>query len=120
MRRENTSRTAARSAGRVAKERADVERAEDALRRTREAFDAVTDGVQDYFESANAAGYANYGSCVEDLGNAISRDCDFLDQISVERARCRASTWLRAAQMCFELPCVTADEDGRLDRIFPR
>jgi hypothetical protein len=35
------ARTAARSATRTAKERADVERAEDELRRTREAFDAL-------------------------------------------------------------------------------
>lgn len=87
---------------------------------TREAYDAVTAGVQTYFASANASGYASYGSCVEDLGAALSRDCEFLDQTSVERARCRASSWLRAGEMCFTLPCVTADEDGRLDRIFPK
>ena len=29
------------------------------------------------------------------------------------------SIWLRAAEMCFNLPCVLMREDGRIDRIFP-
>lgn len=90
-----------------------------AAQSTRESYDAVTDQVEAYYESANVAGYANYGSCVEDLGNALARDCDFMDTISVPRARCRARTWVRAAEMCFGLPCIAAAEDGRLDRIFP-
>ena len=75
--------------------------------------------MQTYYENANAAGYANYGSCVEDLGGALQRDCDFLEQGSVSRSKCRAETSLRAAEMCYELPCVVMDEDGRLNRIFP-
>lgn len=86
---------------------------------SRESYDGIVDGVGAYYESANTEGYANYGSCVQDLGGALSADCDYLEQGSARRARCRAETWLRAGEMCFDLPCVVESEDGRLDRIFP-
>jgi len=82
-------------------------------------YDAVIAAVLAYYENANTNGHANYGACVEDLGGALQRDCDYLEQGSVDRSRCRATTWLRAGKMCIELPCVMASEDGRLNRIFP-
>ncbi len=86
---------------------------------TREAFDAVTDGVAAFYEAQHTAGYSDYGSCVEDVGQAATRDCDCLTMASVERARCQARRWLNAAEMCFELPCVKIGEERRIQRIFP-
>ena len=80
---------------------------------------AVSDGVIQYYEDQNAEGWANYGSCVEDLGAVMIGDCGYLPDASVARSRCRAETWLRAAEMCFDLPCVSMEEDGRIERIFP-
>ncbi len=84
-----------------------------------EDFVAVVDSVTAYYEAANTAGYANYGSCVQDLGEAMTGDCGYLPDASLARSQCRAETWLRAADMCIDLPCVSMDEDGRIDRIFP-
>jgi len=86
---------------------------------TAEAYNAVIDGVRLYYEDQNSGGYANYGACVEDLGAALIRDCDALPDASVDRIRCRARFWLRAAEMCIDLPCIDMSEDGRIDRIFP-
>lgn len=86
---------------------------------TKDDFGAVQDRVAQYYEDQNAAGWANYGSCVEDLGEVMTGDCDYLPDASVERSQCRAETWLRAANMCFGLPCVSMEEDGRIERIFP-
>jgi len=82
-------------------------------------FLAVQDRVAQFYEAQNAAGWANYGSCVEDLGTAMARDCNHLPDASVSRSRCRAETWLRATDMCFDLPCVSMEEDGRIERLFP-
>ncbi len=86
---------------------------------TDEAYRAVVDGVEGYYEDQNAAGHANYGSCVEDLGAALIRDCAALPDGTADRERCRAQSWLRAGEMCFDLPCIDMSEDGRIDRIFP-
>jgi len=86
---------------------------------TTEEYNAVIDEVEAYYERQNAAGFANYGSCVEDLGIALINDCSYLSDGSPARSRCRAQTWIRAAEMCFDLPCVAMDEDGRIDRVFP-
>jgi len=82
-------------------------------------FVAVSDRVAVYYEAQNNAGWANYGSCVEDLGETMTGDCNYLPDASVQRSQCRAETWLRAAEMCFDLPCVTMEEEGRIERIFP-
>ena len=79
----------------------------------------VCDRVAQYYEEQNTAGFANYGACVEDLGGAMIGDCNYLPDASVDRSRCRSETWIRAAQMCFDLPCVSMEEDGRIERIFP-
>lgn len=92
----------------------------DAADGTRESFDAVVSGVAAYYTSADAANQSNYGACVEDLGNAVVGDCGYLESGSVARSRCMARAWLRAAEMCFDLPCVEGQEEGRLERIFPQ
>jgi 5'-nucleotidase len=83
------------------------------------AYEAVVAQIKVFFGVQNVSGFADYGSCLEDIGMVVERDCESLPNPSTERSHCRAEAWARSAEQCVELPCVSMDADGRIDRIFP-
>lgn len=65
--------------------------------------------------------YARYVGCAEDMADVLVKDCAYLEGASLEEMRrnCENSMRLRAAQICIKIPCIEANEEGRIERIFP-
>jgi 5'-nucleotidase / UDP-sugar diphosphatase len=60
-----------------------------------------------------------YSACAEDLAEMMVLDCSYLPNNSDERDRCKIRQMLYAAEMCIDIPCVEAKEEGRMERIYP-
>ncbi|MBU1534142.1 5'-nucleotidase C-terminal domain-containing protein, partial [Myxococcota bacterium] len=83
-------------------------------------FDGANKTFMNYVDSMKDKDFTRYASCTEDLGVQMKKDCEALPNNTDEKDRCKIQQLVIAAQICIDIPCVEAKEDGRMDRIFPQ
>ncbi len=62
---------------------------------------------------------SRYASCVADLADTMDKDCAALKERTSDYERCLITQKVNAAEICVDIPCVEAREEGRMERIFP-
>ncbi|MBU1410385.1 bifunctional metallophosphatase/5'-nucleotidase [Myxococcota bacterium] len=62
---------------------------------------------------------SRYAACSEQVADALTKDCSYLERNSDERIYCERQLMKSALDMCIRMPCIEAREEGRIDRVYP-
>ncbi|MBU1219832.1 5'-nucleotidase C-terminal domain-containing protein [Myxococcota bacterium] len=81
------------------------------------AFSALLDSLRGSDDVTRM--FTKYANCAEDMADLMKKDCSYLPDNSDAQLRCKIQKTHGAVEMCIDIPCIEAREDGRIDRIFP-